>query len=166
MADGDNNGATAATAAAVVGGSAKEPQPRKHRKLNRSQHQLKRNAACIPCRRRRIKCDAGKPHCSSCTRSFQFLQRTNPDPERDCLGVQCFYEEDDDEGEPSGSGSGSVMGSGSGHDRLDDPKVTVKKLEARVGESTETKRFVVYSRGLTKGCCRGIAKGFARDAKC
>lgn len=141
-----------------LGNGSKEAQPRKHRKLNRSQPQLKRNAACLPCRRRRIKCDAGKPHCSSCTRSFQFLQRTNPDPARDSQGVQCFYEEEEDEDEEqaaSASGSGALSG-----DRLDDPKVAVKKLEARVGES----RLVAGStRLLTTN--RGTSKGITRDSR-
>ncbi|KAK8850622.1 hypothetical protein IAR55_004541 [Kwoniella newhampshirensis] len=69
-------------------------QPLKQRKLNRSLPQLKRNAACLPCRRRRIKCDAGKPHCSSCVRSYHFLARKHPDEERDAKGVQCFYDDD------------------------------------------------------------------------
>jgi hypothetical protein len=116
--------------------SKEAPAARKHRKLNRSSHQLKRNAACIPCRRRRIKCDAAKPYCGSCVRSFQFLQRTNPDEERDRRGVTCFYENEDEDGE------GSDIGQGQGHgmpefmgQRIEDPRNTVRKLEARVGMS-------------------------------
>ncbi|WVQ85870.1 hypothetical protein IAT38_008038 [Cryptococcus sp. DSM 104549] len=70
------------------------PNPRKARKLNRVYPQLKRKAACLSCRTRRIKCDAGKPHCSSCVRSFNFIARTQPDPERDAKGVQCSYADD------------------------------------------------------------------------
>ena len=119
----------------------KEPVPRKHRKLNRSQHQLKRNAACLPCRRRRIKCDAAKPHCGSCVRSFQFLQRTNPDETRDERGVQCFYE-DDEEGSDGyrQQAHGRVDGQGQGHgqgfmgQRIEDPRNAVRSLEAKVGK--------------------------------
>lgn len=75
----------------ATGPSRPQKQPRK---INRSQPQLKRNAACLPCRRRRIKCDAAKPHCSSCVRSYHFLARTYPDAERDTRGVQCTYAED------------------------------------------------------------------------
>lgn len=109
----------------------KEPQARKHRKLNRSAPQLKRNAACLPCRRRRIKCDAAKPACGSCVRSFQFLARTNPDAERDRAGVQCYYEEDEDEEESGGRGADDRVREGSG-----DPHATVRRLEAKVGESS------------------------------
>ncbi|RYZ53958.1 MAG: Zn(II)2Cys6 transcription factor, partial [Sphingobacteriales bacterium] len=115
------------------GQSSKDPIPRKHRKLNRSQHQLKRNAACLPCRRRRIKCDASKPICGSCVRSFQFLQRTNPDQGRDQRGIQCFYEhEHDHEGEEESDYIEPRVGMGQ---RVEDPRNTVRKLEARVGMS-------------------------------
>lgn len=118
------------------GSPQKDAQPRKHRKLNRSAHQLKRNAACIPCRRRRIKCDAGRPHCASCTRSFHFLQRTNPDAERDSAGIQCFYEDDDEDGAGAGEDQSSQSLQQTGAARAQDKETTVKKLEARVGEST------------------------------
>ena len=104
------------------------------RKLHRSTNQLKRYAACIPCRRRRIKCDAVKPHCASCVRSFDFLKRTQPEKERDDQGVQCWYDGDDD-----------------GHDEPtaekrkgeDDPREEVKRLEERVGEC--------YDQGVSLG---------------
>jgi hypothetical protein len=96
---------------------------RKNRKIQRTLPQLKRNAACAPCRRRRIKCSGEKPACASCIRSFQFLARTQPDRERDEKGVQCIYEEEDgSEGEESPvaqvpekrkMGSGSAEASGS-----------------------------------------------------
>ena len=112
------------------------PAPRKHRKLNRSAHQLKRNAACLPCRRRRIKCDGAKPQCGSCVRSIAFLQRTNPDEERDRKGVQCFYEDEEGESEgppPAPTVNGQFMGQ-----RIEDPRNTVRKLEARVGASLQS----------------------------
>lgn len=124
----------------------KGPQPRKHRKLNRSAPQLKRNAACLPCRRRRIKCDAAKPACGSCVRSFQFLARTNPDVERDRAGVQCYYEEEEDGDEDNEGGGGveSRLGGLGLGDRTreenvsrsgtSDPQATVRKLEAKVGK--------------------------------
>lgn len=34
--------------------------------------------------------------CATCTRSFQFLARTQPDAERDALGVQCWFEDAED----------------------------------------------------------------------
>ena len=75
-------------------------------------------------------------------RSFQFLQRTNPDEERDRRGITCFYEhENEDE-----DGEGSDIGQGQGHQafmgqRIEDPRNTVRKLEARVGMSLLTSRW-------------------------
>lgn len=111
--------------------------------------QLRRNQACLPCRRRRIKCDAAKPYCSSCVRSHQFLKRTQPDEERDSKGVICFYEAHEEEAcqapkkrrqsdsierpvlEASGSRSGaSSYAAASG-------EAKVKALEAKVGESSK-----------------------------
>ncbi|WVQ95303.1 hypothetical protein IAU59_002398 [Kwoniella sp. CBS 9459] len=129
------------------------PAP-KQRKLNRTLPQLKRNAACIPCRRRRIKCDAGRPHCSSCVRSYHFLARTQPDEERDSKGVQCFYDDDAEEPDESSAGAGvsarkdSLGLSASGSSPLelargikrkdssvdDDPKEVIKKLEGKIAE--------------------------------
>lgn len=112
----------------------------KVRKLNRSNNQLKRNSACIPCRRRRIKCDAGKPHCSSCIRSFHFLERTQPDQERDEAGVQCWYDEEGDgheEEEPLPKGrKRSAVSNGIVHveEEEADAQEAIRKLEARVGE--------------------------------
>lgn len=104
-----------------------ELTPKKSRKLNRVLPQLKRNSACLQCRRRRIKCDAGKPHCASCVRSFNFLSRSHPDPARDSEGIQCSYDENasDEEGEsPGNKRKGSIE---------EDAVLTVRKLEARVG---------------------------------
>ena len=39
---------------------------------------LKRNQACKACRKRKLKCDAVKPHCSTCVRSYKHLLRTSP----------------------------------------------------------------------------------------
>lgn len=92
-------------------------------------------------------------------RSYQFLARTNPDPERDNAGVQCFYEEEEDgEGiddrdrQRQGSGGGSV----SKADGVD-AHATVRKLEAKVGKScsslpVDQKEYTLtWSRGTTKG---------------
>ena len=65
-------------------------------------------------------------------RSFQFLQRTNPDEERDRRGVTCFYENEDEEESDIGQGQGHGMSEFMGQ-RIEDPRNTVKKLEARVG---------------------------------
>ncbi|WVW80553.1 hypothetical protein I302_102538 [Kwoniella bestiolae CBS 10118] len=126
--------------------SSDAPKP-KQRKLNRTLPQLKRNAACIPCRRRRIKCDAGKPHCSSCVRSYHFLARTQPDEERDARGVQCFYEddaEDVDEDQHAaqntalpGSSSPSTLPRGTKRKDSsvdEDPRDVIRKLEEKVAE--------------------------------
>lgn len=119
--------------------SSDETRP-KVRKLNRSNNQLKRNSACIPCRRRRIKCDAGKPHCSSCIRSFHFLERTQPDKERDEAGVQCWYDEEGDgheEEEPLPKGrKRSAVSNGVVHieEEEADAQEAIRKLEARVAE--------------------------------
>lgn len=107
--------------------------PKPPRKLNRSANQLHRNQACLPCRRRRIKCDAAKPHCSSCIRSFRFLARTQPDPEREARGVQCVYEESTDN-EPVGGGGVEGASQPSLHVDPDHPRNTVLKLEGRIGE--------------------------------
>ncbi|BEI84335.1 hypothetical protein CcaverHIS002_0409390 [Cutaneotrichosporon cavernicola] len=102
---------------ATTGPGDDPPRNKPPRKLNRSANQLHRNQACLTCRRRRIKCDAARPHCSSCVRSFRFLARTQPDPERDARGVQCVYENNEpEEPEP------------------EDPRAAVAKLEARVAE--------------------------------
>jgi hypothetical protein len=65
-------------------------------------------------------------------RSFQFLQRTNPDEERDRRGVTCFYENEDEDGEGSDIGQGHTQQAFMGQ-RIEDPRNTVRKLEARVG---------------------------------
>ncbi|BEI93175.1 uncharacterized protein CcaverHIS019_0508030 [Cutaneotrichosporon cavernicola] len=39
---------------------------------------LRRNQACLACRRRKLKCDAVRPHCSTCVRSYRHLLRTAP----------------------------------------------------------------------------------------
>ncbi|RSH86973.1 hypothetical protein EHS25_003461 [Saitozyma podzolica] len=107
----------------------------KGRKLNRSANQLKRNAACLPCRRRRIKCDAVKPHCTSCVRNYHYLKRTQPDDERDGRGVQCNYEECDSESEGLDFAR-PVVGKrkeGAGSESVEPPEA-VHRLEARVAE--------------------------------
>ncbi|ODO02088.1 hypothetical protein L198_02819 [Cryptococcus wingfieldii CBS 7118] len=64
--------------------------PPKGRKIIRG-IQLKRGSACDACRRRRVRCDAGKPHCASCVRSLQYLERIHPgDPHT----IQCHYAHD------------------------------------------------------------------------
>ena len=65
-------------------------------------------------------------------RSFSFLQRTNPDEERDRRGVTCFYENEDEDGEGSDIGQGQGIPEFMGQ-RIEDPRNTVRKLEARVG---------------------------------
>ncbi|KAL1412647.1 hypothetical protein Q8F55_000394 [Vanrija albida] len=115
------------TSSATATNSSTANPPRPPRKLNRSANQLHRNQACLPCRRRRIKCDAGRPHCASCVRSFRFLARTQPDPERDSQGIQCQYE-DGDEGEGDDGMSS----------QNEDPREAVRKLEARITELQTT----------------------------
>lgn len=104
-------------------------QPR--RKLTRSGEQLKRNAACLPCRRRRIKCDAGKPHCSSCEKSYNFLRRSQPDDERDDGGIRCWYNTEVDE-QPVISVKRKKTDDGNEYNPKDE---MIKKLEAKVGRS-------------------------------
>ncbi|CAK9780005.1 hypothetical protein CC85DRAFT_326494 [Cutaneotrichosporon oleaginosum] len=110
---------TASTSTSPIAptGAGDDPPRKPPRKLKRSADQLHRNQACLTCRRRRIKCDAARPHCSSCVRSFRFLARTQPDPERDARGVQCVFENNEPE-EPE----------------EEDPRAAVAKLEARVAE--------------------------------
>ncbi|WVQ86138.1 hypothetical protein IAT38_008306 [Cryptococcus sp. DSM 104549] len=128
--------------ASDASGSAGTSHPPKQRKLNRVHPQLKRNSACLPCRRRRIKCDAGKPHCASCTRSFHFLARTHPDEERDAKGVQCFYDDDalepdhspeeeqDEEAAGRAGGPKGVKRKATVED--EDPREVIRKLEEQV----------------------------------
>lgn len=124
----DRSAPTTSSAGTVGSGAARPP-----RKLNRSANQLHRNQACLPCRRRRIKCDASRPHCSSCVRSFRFLARTQPDAERDAKGIQCVYEDgtenETEEEEPTSMADG------------EDPRDAVRKLEARIGESASAHRI-------------------------
>ncbi|ORY31272.1 hypothetical protein BCR39DRAFT_558301 [Naematelia encephala] len=121
-----------------------ETEPRKPpRKINRVLPQLKRNAACVPCRRRRIKCDAGKPHCSSCMRSFNFLARSNPDEKRDAKGVQCYYEDgSDDESspleEPAKKRKEPIVDD-------ENPAIAVQRLEAEVAQLREALSHVTSS---------------------
>ncbi|TYJ54810.1 hypothetical protein B9479_004481 [Cryptococcus floricola] len=72
-----------------------DPSQPPRKTLHRTHGQLKRNAACQECRRRRVKCDAARPTCQSCIRSYHFLSRTYPDAERDAKGVQCHYGDED-----------------------------------------------------------------------
>ncbi|ODN84683.1 hypothetical protein L202_00579 [Cryptococcus amylolentus CBS 6039] len=39
---------------------------------------LRRNQACRQCRRRKLKCDAARPHCATCIRSYRHLLKTSP----------------------------------------------------------------------------------------
>ncbi|WVQ75984.1 hypothetical protein IAR50_005620 [Cryptococcus sp. DSM 104548] len=83
---------------------AKQPphHPPKGRKIVRGE-QLKRNSACLTCRRRRIKCDAGKPRCSSCVRSLQYLERTQPNEHHT---VDCQYDDNGSDNSSDGDGDG------------------------------------------------------------
>lgn len=121
--------------------------------------QLRRNQACLPCRRRRIKCDAAKPHCSSCVRSHYFLKRTQPDEQRDARGVQCFYEaheedqshaqkkrrqSDEEEHRPSEALLGGRQHT---HEETTGGDGKVKLLEAKVGKWTNALPLWRYHRG-------------------
>lgn len=134
-APGPSSAGGASAGESMEGGISSVPT-RPPRKLNRSANQLHRNQACLPCRRRRIKCDAGRPHCSSCVRSYRFLARTQPNPDRDSKGVQCVYE-DSGEGEDD---NGDLVAVGS-----DDPRLAVRKLQARISESTPSSGFSISS---------------------
>ncbi|KIR58997.1 hypothetical protein I314_04981 [Cryptococcus bacillisporus CA1873] len=124
----------------AAGPSKAQKQPRK---INRLQPHLKRNAACFPCRRRRIKCDAARPHCSSCVRSYHFLARTYPDAERDAHGVQCSYAEDapdvghneqQSQSSPSQLAQPKKRKLSKGDEEDGDPKGMVKMLEDKVAK--------------------------------
>ncbi|WVQ86220.1 hypothetical protein IAT38_008388 [Cryptococcus sp. DSM 104549] len=93
---------------------------------------LKRNSACKQCRKRRIRCDAGKPHCASCARSFDYLKRTHPDDECVKKGVQCYYDDDGEQGpEKSPERRVSVNGGESTASVLGKQKQTEKELSPR-----------------------------------
>ncbi|ODN76129.1 hypothetical protein L202_06057 [Cryptococcus amylolentus CBS 6039] len=76
--------------------------PPKGRKIIRG-IQLKRGSACNACRRRRVKCDGGKPHCASCVRSLQYLERIHPG---DRHTIQCHYTHDWDNEDDGHSSQG------------------------------------------------------------
>ncbi|WVQ70792.1 hypothetical protein IAR50_000314 [Cryptococcus sp. DSM 104548] len=82
--------------------------PPKGRKIIRG-IQLKRGSACEVCRKRRIKCDGAKPHCSSCVRSLQYLERTHPG---DRHTMQCHYAYDWDAEDDGRSSSGEEVDPG------------------------------------------------------
>ncbi|EKD04083.1 hypothetical protein A1Q2_01558 [Trichosporon asahii var. asahii CBS 8904] len=52
---------------------------------------LRRNQACLACRRRKLKCDAVRPHCSTCIRSYKHLLRTAPSTNP---VLTCEYDDD------------------------------------------------------------------------
>lgn len=114
------------------------------RKLNRSGQQLKRNAACLPCRRRRIKCDAGRPHCSSCEKSYNFLKKTQPDDEKDDGGIRCWYDTEVDE-QPVISVKRKKIDDGNENDPKDE---MIKELEAKVGRSGRPFPRSSYANGI------------------
>ena len=102
---------------------------RKHRRLNRSVPQLKRNAACTPCRTRKIRCDGVKPFCGACVRSFNYFARIQPDHERYQAGIQCVYDQQD------GSPLGEEREMSERQDTEEvDMEGKVKSLERQVGE--------------------------------
>lgn len=51
---------------------------------------LRRNQACLQCRRRKLRCDAVRPHCGTCTRSYHHAVRTNS-----CANprLECAYDD-------------------------------------------------------------------------
>ncbi|KAL7422208.1 hypothetical protein Q5752_002854 [Cryptotrichosporon argae] len=53
---------------------------------------LKRNQACLACRRRKLKCDAVRPHCGTCVRSHKHTLRTAPASEP---VLACEYDDGD-----------------------------------------------------------------------
>lgn len=73
-----------------------EGSSHKGRHLRRGE-QLRRNAACSQCRKRRTRCDAARPHCGSCVRHHAYLQKTQPAAYPAESTVMCCY---DDESEP------------------------------------------------------------------
>ncbi|KAL7420837.1 hypothetical protein Q5752_004790 [Cryptotrichosporon argae] len=99
-ADREHDGATQGhhvthpTAGPSSAGAPAPPKPKPPRTIHRSANQLQRNHACLECRRRRIKCDAGRPHCGSCVRSYNFQQRT-----RGVAEMECVYEDEAEEGD-------------------------------------------------------------------
>lgn len=89
--------------------------------------------------------------CATCTRSFHFLARTQPDAERDAIGVQCWYEvgEDEDHSEhPHDSHGHPALASAASHGRKrkaaealntdpdpdPDPGLKIQQLEMKIGE--------------------------------
>ncbi|RXK38329.1 hypothetical protein M231_04371 [Tremella mesenterica] len=68
---------------------------------------LRRNQACLNCRRRKLKCDAARPNCSTCVRSYKHLLRTNPKTNP----VLCCEYDDGPSAAPASTGSVERVGS-------------------------------------------------------
>lgn len=62
---------------------------------------LKRNHACLACRRRKIKCDGTKPHCSPCLRSHAHALRAAQRAGSKLPVFSCEWAEVDDENDSS-----------------------------------------------------------------
>ncbi|KAG1755187.1 uncharacterized protein EDB91DRAFT_278719 [Suillus paluster] len=54
---------------------------------------LRRNQACRPCRKRKLKCDAARPHCSTCVKQWQSLISVPAPPDyAHPAEPQCIYD--------------------------------------------------------------------------
>ncbi|KAH9175263.1 hypothetical protein EDB89DRAFT_1847750 [Lactarius sanguifluus] len=45
-----------------------------------SRHSLRRNQACLTCRKRKLRCDAARPHCATCVKQWQAQISVPPPP--------------------------------------------------------------------------------------
>lgn len=45
-----------------------------------SRHALRRNQACLTCRKRKLRCDAARPHCATCVKQWQAQLSVPPPP--------------------------------------------------------------------------------------
>lgn len=54
---------------------------------------LRRNQACRPCRKRKLKCDAARPHCGTCVKQWQSLISVPAPPDyAHPVEPQCVYD--------------------------------------------------------------------------
>lgn len=86
---------------------------------------LRRNQACIQCRRRKLKCDAARPTCATCVRSHKHLLRTNP---RSDAVLTCEYDDQKEDG-----------GTHSPASREGEGERAAKKRKAQPGEARKRK---------------------------
>ena len=94
---------------------------------------LRRNQACLQCRRRKLRCDAVRPNCGTCTRSYHHAVRTNSQVNP---RLECEYD-DVDVLQARQRGAGAGAGAGAGPDRVKRQRVSEGVSRSRSVERTQ-----------------------------